>query len=383
MRRGDCVPLPLNVIVLLFWFSCSCDGYPRASFVLLIRSSLQDVELAFRALSQMEANFNNAVKYPYSIFVEENFPDEWKDRLRSTTQATMNFVQLMFELPPFVTRARVPQYIEAYERNFTVGYRHMCRFFGGAMVWQKALAEYDYLWRIDADAEYLCPITYDPFQYMHTYAIKYGWVMEYFEADPEVVGDLFTVTKQFMADNSIPLSKLSRFINIYGDYNRCHYWNNFEIVDANFLRGPQYQKYFDYIDRAGGIFYERWGDALIRTLGAHMFLEPEEIRQLSGISYRHANTCNHMCRPDFECEVTYQDGISSKCSFPTRYFHGSTEEVSFQFFLRLFMLVAMLLCTGTVCFRTFFPHYSHPPTRAAYLDANRRPSSPEPDDKSN
>lgn len=43
-------------------------------------------------------------------------------------------------------------------------------------------------------------------------------------------------------------------------YNGCHYWSNFEIARVDFWRSEAYRAYFKHLDRAGGFFYERWGD---------------------------------------------------------------------------------------------------------------------------
>ena len=37
----------------------------------------------------------------------------------------------------------------------------------------------------------------------------------------------------------------------------CHLvWSNFEIGDLRFWRGEAFSKYFDYLDHAGGFYYE-------------------------------------------------------------------------------------------------------------------------------
>lgn len=44
-------------------------------------------------------------------------------------------------------------------------------------------------------------------------------------------------------------------------YNSCHFWTNFEIASLSLWRSTEYLKYFDYLDKTGNFFYERWGDA--------------------------------------------------------------------------------------------------------------------------
>lgn len=65
------------------------------------------------------------------------------------------------------------------------------------------------------------------------------------------------------------------------------------MVDLNWVRGPQYTQYFDFLDHKAGWFFYRWGDALVRTLAIHMFLEPEEVERLSWIC-----TSVHVCHCD-------------------------------------------------------------------------------------
>ena len=39
-------------------------------------------------------------------------------------------------------------------------------------------------------------------------------------------------------------------------YNLCHFWSNFEIGDMEWYRGEVYSRFFEWLDRAGGFYYE-------------------------------------------------------------------------------------------------------------------------------
>ena len=44
----------------------------------------------------------------------------------------------------------------------------------------------------------------------------------------------------------------------FGDaWSLCHYWSNFEIANLDFFRSKEYQELFEYLDRAGGFYFER------------------------------------------------------------------------------------------------------------------------------
>lgn len=68
-------------------------------------------------------------------------------------------------------------------------------------------------------------------------------------------------------------------------YNMCHYWTNFEIIDLSFVRSKAYTTYFETLDKDGGFFYERWGDAPVRSLAASMMLNSSEIWQVDYAGY--------------------------------------------------------------------------------------------------
>jgi alpha 1,2-mannosyltransferase len=41
-------------------------------------------------------------------------------------------------------------------------------------------------------------------------------------------------------------------------YNLCHFWSNFEIGSIAWLRSKPYMDYFNFLDKEGGFFYERY-----------------------------------------------------------------------------------------------------------------------------
>lgn len=40
-----------------------------------------------------------------------------------------------------------------------------------------------------------------------------------------------------------------------------------------------YQAFFDYLDKQGGFFYERWGDAPVHSFGIGMALRKDQVMQ--------------------------------------------------------------------------------------------------------
>lgn len=89
-------------------------------------------------------------------------------------------------------------------------------------------------------------------------------------------------------------------------FNGCHFWSNFEVADLNFFRSQAYTDYFDYLDKTGNFFYERWGDAPIHSIAATLFLDSSEVHFFDGLGFYH---------PDFlSCPTEENIRIQNQCS---------------------------------------------------------------------
>jgi alpha 1,2-mannosyltransferase len=84
----------------------------------------------------------------------------------------------------------------------------------------------------------------------------------------ETIPTLWETTKtfcrehpEFVAENNSLNFIVDDEQGFEGDYNRCHFWSNFEIASLDFWRADAYMQYFDFLDKSGGFYYERWGDA--------------------------------------------------------------------------------------------------------------------------
>ncbi|KAG9618855.1 putative alpha-1,2 mannosyltransferase KTR1, partial [Aureobasidium melanogenum] len=88
-------------------------------------------------------------------------------------------------------------------------------------------------------------------------------------------------------------------------YNHCHFWSNFEIGNLDWLRSPAYLDYFEALDKDGGFFYERWGDAPVHSIAAGLTLKKEEIHFFNDIAYYHV--------PFTHCPTGEQYRMDHKC----------------------------------------------------------------------
>ena len=108
---------------------------------------------------------------------------------------------------------------------------------------------------------------------------------------PSTITTLWETTLDFIRSNVELVRANANMVEFFmrpnGTYNLCHFWSNFEIADMRFWRSSSYLKYFDWLDRSGGFFYERWGDAPVHSLAVGMFLHPEQVHFFDDVGYLH------------------------------------------------------------------------------------------------
>ncbi|PBK88464.1 hypothetical protein ARMGADRAFT_1033847 [Armillaria gallica] len=83
-------------------------------------------------------------------------------------------------------------------------------------------------------------------------------------------------------------------------------WSNFEIADMDFWRGPAYTDFFEHLDKTGGFYYERWGDAPVHSIAASLFLRKDQIHFFEEIGYQHDDWSH--------CPLSEDLWIKGRCS---------------------------------------------------------------------
>ncbi|KAI9476879.1 hypothetical protein LPJ55_004147 [Coemansia sp. RSA 990] len=268
----------------------------RAAFVVLVRNS--DLRGMKQAMRQIEDRFNRRFNYPYVFLNDVPFTDEFMVETRAMTRANVSFGTIPHEhwsYPAWINQTYAQECRQRMHEQkvfyaLSESYRHMCRFYSGFFFRHPLLQDLDYYWRIEPDVEYTCDINYDPFLFMQRRGIKYGYTIALHEY-PETIPTLWTTVKNHIAKHPefVRHPAGMRWLSATGGdtYNGCHFWSNFEIGSLELFRSPEYQAYFEHLDRAGGFFYERWGDAPVHAIAAALMLQKHEVHWFQDIGYYH------------------------------------------------------------------------------------------------
>ncbi|KAK1348149.1 glycolipid 2-alpha-mannosyltransferase [Hamiltosporidium tvaerminnensis] len=317
----------------------------KENAVIIVLSKNDELEKILKCLNTFERMFNSKYRYPYVFFNDSEFSEEYKNKIRDVISSTVEFGLLSSEewgVPGFIDNEKMFKKIrEMKKKNIKYGgllsYRKMCRFYSGFFYRNELVAKYDYYWRIEPDIEFFCEIKYDPFLFVKNTNKKYGFVISVIEI-METVPTLWNAVSDFIEvyDKKYPNYKMKermkniknkdkdgdnykddygnlRFVTDGHGFNGCHFWSNFEIAAFDFFRSKIYSDFFNFLDRKGGFFYERWGDAPIHSIAVSLFLKKNEIHFFGDIGYYHppVTYCpsfkqNSLCKCDREKSFNYK-----------------------------------------------------------------------------
>ncbi|ODQ57567.1 glycosyltransferase family 15 protein [Wickerhamomyces anomalus NRRL Y-366-8] len=282
-------------------------GRENATIVMLVRN--WELDQALESMRSLEDRFNKKYRYPWTFLNDVPFDAEFIEATSLMASGETEYGLIPSEdwnRPPWINETQFEESLQQMtEAKVLYGdsrsYRNMCRFNSGFFYKQQLLQKYEWYFRVEPSVQYYCDFNYDPFQVMRLNGKKYGFIIaihEYEETIPtlyDTVMDFIEENPQYLHPNSsidfiTDMSSLSNMhirLDLANDYNLCHFWSNFEIGNLDFFRSEAYEAFFNYLDKKGGFYYERWGDAPVHTLGVSLLMDKDEIHYFEDIGYYH------------------------------------------------------------------------------------------------
>ncbi|GKT84827.1 glycolipid 2-alpha-mannosyltransferase [Colletotrichum tofieldiae] len=255
----------------------------NATLLALVRN--EELDGMIQSMVDLERTWNHKFNYPWTFFNEVPFSDEFKRRTQAATKAECRYELIPkehWEMPSWINKDLYEESVKILKENDIqyadkVSYHSMCRWNSGMFYRHPALQHTKYYWRVEPKVHFFCDVDYDVFRYMQDNNKTYGFTINLYDA-PKSIPTLWPETVKFLAQHPEYLHENNAIDwltdkthrpenNIEANgYSTCHFWSNFEIADIDFWRSQAYEDYFQHLDRAGGFFYERWGDAPFTAL---------------------------------------------------------------------------------------------------------------------
>ncbi|KAL7788386.1 glycosyltransferase family 15 protein [Trichoderma ceciliae] len=304
---------------------------PRANAVFVVLARNKEIDGVIQSIKSVERHFNRWYHYPYVFLNDADFDDNFKDTVRNYTSGSVEFGKVepgTWGFPDWIDEKVAKEGI-AKQGDAAVmyggleSYHFMCRFYSGFFYNHPLLLKYEWYWRVEPEITYFCDITYDPFLKMIESNKTYGFTIAVKELR-ETVPNIFRYASAYKRINNLTSQGLwEMFVepqeppkeqhddpnpplpeeilqgkpsslppidpeSMEGEkYNMCHFWSNFEIAKLSWFRSKEYNDFFQMMDRSGGFWMERWGDAPIHSLAAGALLSPRDIHYFRDFGYRH------------------------------------------------------------------------------------------------
>jgi alpha 1,2-mannosyltransferase len=290
-------------------------------FILVKNNGLKDL---INTMEQFDKQFNHRYNYPYVLINDQEFTHEFKNTVRKHTKSLVEFGKIptdQWKIPEWINNTELEIKLNTTLKSLRYGtqitYHHMCRYYSGFFYRHELTLKYDYYLRIDPHVEFPCKIENNPFETLSNLSKLYGFIITRKE-QMKTIPTLWRSINEWLYekkynqlmpnDNSIEFLSNDKGVTI----NDCHFWNNFEIGSFSIFRNKIYQSFFDFLDRKGGFYYERWGDLLIfiqllklnfkfslligdapvHTYYVILMLKKSQIHRFHDISYGHSGIFN-------------------------------------------------------------------------------------------
>lgn len=228
-----------------------------AAIVYLLRSTESDVRDIIKSLNSIYLNFLKSFDYPVIIFVEEIFPEKFKDSIINNIPFQVNFELIKFKTYDELNDKRIPKVLITHNGNqkWPLGYRHMCKFWTGDFLNNEIICKYKYIWRMDNDAFITRQITHDVFENMSTKNIEYSF-SNICDDEEEVCEGLYEFSKNYFTEKSLQFKW-----DLYKMFT-----THVEIINVNAFKNSIYYDYYNKLNETNNFYIKRWGDAPIRYI---------------------------------------------------------------------------------------------------------------------
>ncbi|CDK26697.1 unnamed protein product [Kuraishia capsulata CBS 1993] len=285
----------------------------RENAVIVSLARNEELHALLESIQSLEDRFNNKFHYDWIFLNEKPFSEDFINETTAMVSGKTQYGLIPLEhwsFPDYIDTEKAKKRFTELENVYKYGgqesYRHMCRFNSGFFYKHELLKPYKYYWRVEPGVKFYCDINYDVFKFMRENNKAYGFTVALFE-NPKTIPSLWLAVRDFLSINGLPTENFMEFLssNKGTDYNTCHFWSNFEIADLDIWRSEFYENFFNFLDRTGGFFYERWGDAPVHTIGAALQLSADKFHFFEDIGYSHppitACTNNDVLRKKNKC----------------------------------------------------------------------------------
>lgn len=231
---------------------------PKSVIFYLVNDNPIHIKRLYNSLECLQRNFLD--EYPYPVVIgHEGISQTTIENIKQRLNVNVYFYDVEFKIPDYPQEIlnQIPERFKGHwDENafFSIGYRHMCRFFSGEIYKEPFFANVEYLLRLDCDSYFTDKVKYDIFRRMADTNSVYGTIGTDTDMDYVVEGFGDACANYFK--DKYNFSKPTTMFQTH-----------FDLTDVQWIKSSDYMDFYDYVDSTGNIYIKRWGDAVVKYQG--------------------------------------------------------------------------------------------------------------------
>ncbi|KAG0023996.1 alpha 1,2-mannosyltransferase 2.4.1 [Podila clonocystis] len=297
----------------------------KANGVLVVFTSEDQIQDARQTVRDMEDRFNRGRNYPWVILSALPLTERSKHLTAQLTKGTMTFgtvPKAHYRLPKSIDVGKsmakdLDLIFAGVNSNRTaISERHRWRYLSGFLARHELLNGYEFFWRVDPGLEIFCDIEDDPMLEMKKNGQKFAWSMST-TGHKDGVPSAWAFVDTFKKTHAdvLPQHNSEFFLakETGDEFTTCTFGVQNSIGHVDFFRSPEYLAFFDAIEHEGLIYYEKFTDAVVATLGVSLLLPKSQILHLDGMGWATASKewsyCPHSAELNAKCHCNPNPAI--------------------------------------------------------------------------
>lgn len=247
-----------------------------------------------RCLEKLYANYAHAHAADVLIFHNGDFAPADQDAVRQSGRRPRLFFELLAG-----ALWRTPAHLFEHEKElraagFSLGYRHMIRWWARVVFERVHALGYSWVMRLDDDSLIHSRIEYNVFDFMARRGFQYGFRLV--SCEPIKHGSFYRLLQHYVLANGLAENWLAAHCSQpsaahFGPPSCGHsvrgVYNNFFVANVSLWMTPEVQAFLDYVDDAGVIYLYNWNDILWHTAIIKLFVSRALVHHFRDFTYEH------------------------------------------------------------------------------------------------
>lgn len=270
---------------------------PDACFVMFVddKTKLTDIT---KTVTNIQSTFNYWLNYPW-VFISATGDEfatmqtELEPLLANTPYQLETANKTFWEIPEWIDMGKLAQsrhILRTFPNGDSQYYRLLTRYFLGTFALEPFMSKFDWYWNLEPGMELTCDLDFDIFRFMQddSKILGINGAQKSDQKRDDQLGDLvkgiMEKNKDMLAPDWIKNFVINKDAKEF-EYRHYQFVTTNHIANLNFYRSKPYLKFFEIVDKKGGIFHHGWTIDYIQTTASALLTDKDRTKYLDFMGF--------------------------------------------------------------------------------------------------